>query len=90
MTEGALRLGQVADRIVMLDVVCNQCSRRGCLSTSRLVREHGPGMTMPALLSFLTADCERQRGGSFYMQCGAHFPQLPAVFGGQSGEARAK
>ena len=37
MPEGALTLGQVADRIVMLDIVCNQCGRRGCLSTARLV-----------------------------------------------------
>ena len=37
MPEGALTLGQVADRIVMLDIVCNHCGRRGCLSTARLV-----------------------------------------------------
>ena len=80
MTQGALRLGQVADRVVMLDVVCNQCKRRDCLSTARLAREHGSGMTMPALLAFLTADCERRRNGSMHRACGAHFPQLPVLF----------
>lgn len=80
MTEGVLTLGQVADRIVMLDVVCDHCGRRGCLSTARLVRERGRGVTMPALLAFLAADCERRQSGSMYQTCGAHFPQLPVVF----------
>lgn len=80
MTEGALLLGQVADRIVMLDVVCNQCARRGCLSTAKLVNEHGRRLTIPALLDLLAADCERRRSGSMYRACGAHFPQLPGVF----------
>lgn len=73
-------LGQAADRIVMLDVLCNQCARRGCLSTARLVHEHGRDVTMPSLLALLTADCARRKSGSFYQQCEAHFPQLAAVF----------
>ena len=80
MTEGALTLGQVADRVVMLDVVCNQCDRRGCLSTAHLVHQHGRRVTMPTLLDLLARDCERRRGGSMYQACGAHFPQLPALF----------
>ena len=83
MKEGGLSLGQVADSVVMLDVICNQCGRRGCLSTARLVHEHGREMTMPALLDLLAADCPRRASSSLYQACGAHFPQLPALFRGQ-------
>ena len=81
MTEGVLRLGQVEARTLMLDVVCSHCDRRGCLSTARLVERHGPDLPMPALLDLLTADCPRRNSGSLYQACGAHFPQLPALFG---------
>lgn len=90
MTEGVLLLGQVADRIVMLDVVCAQCSRRGCLSTARLVREHGRRVTMPDILRALTADCDRRQSGSFYRTCGAYFPQLPVLFGTSSAGRSSK
>ena len=81
MTKGALTLGQVADRIVrMLDIVCNQCDRRGWLSTARLVERHGRRVTMPTLLDLLARDCERRKSGSMHQVCGAHFPQLPALF----------
>jgi hypothetical protein len=90
MTEGALTLGQVADRIVMLDVVCNQCGRRGYLSAARLVHEHGREMTMPALLDLLAADCLRRQNGSLREPCGAHFPQLAIVFRASGAGARDK
>lgn len=89
MTEGALTLGQVADRILMLDVVCNQCERRGCLSTARQVERHGRRVTMPTLLDLLARDCERRKSGSMYRVCGAHFPQLSVMFrDSDSGEPR--
>jgi hypothetical protein len=80
MTESALRLGQVAERTAMLDVTCHRCDRRGRLSTAALLGEHGPDMPMPALLVVLTSDCPRRKSGSLYRACGAHFPQLPALF----------
>jgi hypothetical protein len=49
MKEGGLSLGQVADSVVMLDVICNQFGGRGCLSTARLVHDTGEEMTMPVL-----------------------------------------
>ena len=80
MPEGELTLGQVADRIVMLDIICDHCGRRGCLSTARLVANHGRWMTMPELLDILARDCDRRKSGSLYQTCGAHFPQLPVLF----------
>ncbi|MBV8806603.1 MAG: hypothetical protein JO042_16210 [Sinobacteraceae bacterium] len=80
MPEGILKLSQVAVRIHLLDVVCARCDRRGCLSTARLLAEHGPDLPMPELLSRLTENCDRRKGGSMYNACGAHFPQLPVLF----------
>ena len=81
MKEGGLSLGQVADSVVMLDVICNRCGRRGCLSIARLVHEHGREVTMPALLDVLAADCPGRASSSLYQAFGAFFATPGAIPG---------
>jgi hypothetical protein len=50
-------LGEVAERTDRLEVVCQKCDRRGVLSVSRLVQEHGANFGMPELRRVLAGDC---------------------------------
>ena len=73
--EGAT-LGQVcAAGVVVLEVACHGCPRRGRYRVTRLIDRHGAGKALPELRDILAADCPKRRG-SFFNQCGAYFPGL--------------
>jgi hypothetical protein len=76
-----ITLGQVAERLFMLEIGCRKCDRYGRLQVARLTAEHGAGQGLNGLLTMLSADCPRQSAQSPYDRCGAYFPQLPAIFG---------
>ncbi len=82
MGRGYITLGQVAARAAALDVACSRCDRRGRLGTARLLERHGPGQSMTGLRAILAGDCPRlqARGHGPDAQCGAHSPQLVALF----------
>jgi hypothetical protein len=80
MAEGALMLGEVAERTPTLEVACDICEHRGRFVMARLIRDHGLAIPMPELLALLTADCPRRSVPSLYETCGAYFPHLPALF----------
>jgi hypothetical protein len=81
MAGNTISLGEVAERTEMLGMTCNRCDRRGRLRIARLAAEHGPSMPMPTLLHLLTADCPQHGAMGVTDQCGAYFPDLPALFG---------
>lgn len=80
MAGGAVTLGAVARRTAMLVVACGRCPRRGRLRIDRLLTEHGPLMSMPALRYVIAADCPRIAASQPYDQCGIHYPQLAGMF----------
>jgi len=83
MPAGVTLLGQVAARLPLLEIACNRCDRRGRLRTERLVAQHGPGTSMPDLLTRLSADCPRRQAmerGQLADVCGIHCPQLTQLF----------
>ncbi len=63
--EGALTLGQVAERTATLEVACRRCGRHGRYNVVRLVERHGAGMPMPELLRVLAGDCHHLLGHGF-------------------------
>jgi len=68
-------LGQVcAGGMVMLEVACHCCPRRGRYRVTRLIDRHGAGKGLPELRDMLAVDCPRRRGVSFLHPCGAYFP----------------
>jgi hypothetical protein len=77
---GAVTLGQVAERLAMLEVACGRCGRRGRYSTARLVVKHGAAMGLPDLREVLAADCPRWASAGIYDRCGVHYPELPGLF----------
>jgi hypothetical protein len=82
MSTGTISLAEIAERISMLEIACNRCPRYGRLSIRRLLDEYGdiPG---PEVLERLSADCPRRQAmqrGQLADVCGAHHPQLPALF----------
>lgn len=80
MTDGALTLGQVAERADTLEVACLQCDRRGRYGTAGLVERHGAGTPMPDLRRLLAADCPRWASSNIYDPCSVHYPGLPGLF----------
>ncbi len=80
MLSGVILLGQVAHRLEILDVDCGRCERHGRLSIDRLLAEHGPDISMPALGRILAADCSRMIEQRGFDVCGVRFPGLVAIF----------
>jgi hypothetical protein len=76
---GVVTLGQVAPRLVVLDVACNRCDRRGRLRTDRLIAEHGPTSPVPTLRRIVAADCARMIASERHDVCEVHFPGLVGV-----------
>jgi len=73
---GETTLGDLCARVVVaLDVACYHCPRRGRYRVTRLIDHYGAETTLPELKNILAGSCPK-RGGSFFNQCGAHFPGL--------------
>jgi hypothetical protein len=78
---GVVTLGQMATLftaagLTMVEVSCNRCERRGRLSITRLLAEHGPELPGPELRRIIAADCPRMIAGKIPDVCGIHFPQM--------------
>jgi len=73
---GAVTLGDIADRLLVLEVACSKCDRCGRLSVAKLIAEHGADMRLPDLREVLAGDCPRARSASVIDRCGVHYPQL--------------
>jgi hypothetical protein len=76
MPAGYITVGQISRRLSVLEVSCNRCDRRGRLSTSRLIAEHGPQLPVPELRHIVAADSPRMTEGQLHDVCGVHFPGL--------------
>ena len=78
-SSGAVTLGELADRLPMLEVSCSRCGRYGRLRVARLIERHGENAKLPALRETLAGDCPRVGATSIYERCGVTYPQLPRV-----------
>ena len=74
---GAVTLGDIADRVAMLEIECADCSRYGRYRVDRLIEQHGAKLGLPYLREMLAADCPRQCSVSIYDRCGARFVDAP-------------
>jgi hypothetical protein len=79
---GAVTLGDIADKITMLEVACSRCERHGRLSVAKLIERHGADAQLTNLRTVLAGDCPRI-GGAIYEQCGVHYPQLVRLWRGE-------
>jgi len=76
MSRNVITVGEVTDRLPILEVACNRCDRRGRLRTARLLAEHGRDLPIPELRRIVAADCPRMQAGQMHDACGVHFPDL--------------
>jgi hypothetical protein len=74
---GAVTLGELADRLPMLEVACSRCERRGRLNVAKLIERHGPDTRLPDLREILAGDCPRSSAVAIHERCGVHY--LPAA-----------
>ena len=77
MKRGSVTLGDLIDRIAMLEVACSRCERRGRLQVDLLIERHG-GMELPELGRVLAEDCRKAASVSISDQCDVFFPKLGA------------
>ena len=80
MTASDITIGQVAERVRVLDVKCARCDWQGRLSLSRLLLELGPDAPIRKAWDGLNSDCPRRslhQGGE---ACSLHAPILPKLF----------
>jgi len=78
MKRGSVTLGDLIDRIAMLEVACSRCERRGWLQVDRLIEQHGDA-ELPELRLTLAGDCPKAAVVSISDQCDIYFPGLGAV-----------
>jgi len=78
MKRGSVTLGDLIDRIAMLEVACSRCERRGRLQVDRLLAQYGDA-ELPELRLTLAGDCPRAAVVSISDQCDIYFPGLGAV-----------
>jgi hypothetical protein len=84
---GAILVGEVAQHLATIQISCNFCPRPGKASVSRLMQEHGPGMSIPDLLRLLSHNCPRRLhncprrlAARIAEPSGVHLPELADVF----------
>jgi len=71
----SLSLTDIAPRIDMLEVRCSRCDRKGRLSVTRLIDQHGGETQLPDLRRHLVGDCDKANAME-YERCDIFFPQL--------------
>jgi hypothetical protein len=57
-SRGSITLGELVGKIDLLEIACHRCERRGRVSLSRLIEEHGAGTGLPDLWESLAGDCQ--------------------------------
>ena len=80
MTASDITVGQVAERVLMLDVKCSRCDRHGRLSLSRLLLELGANAPIRRAWEGLNADCLRRVAQGAGEACSLHAPILSKLF----------
>ena len=79
-SRGSITIGELQGKLTMLEVACHRCERRGRVSLSRLIEEHGADTGLPDLWEILAGDCEHARSTALNNRCAIYYPQLPALF----------
>ena len=77
MRRGSVTLGDLVDRIAMMEVACSRCKRRGRLQVDRLLAQYGD-MELPELGRVLAGDCRKAAAVSISDRCDVFFPKLGA------------
>ena len=77
MRRGSVTLGDLVDRIAMMEVACSRCERRGRLQVDRLIERYGD-MELPELGRVLAGDCRKAAAVSISDRCDVFFPKLGA------------
>jgi hypothetical protein len=81
VSRAVITLGEVAERLAMLDIACRKCARSGRYQVAKLVEKYGPDASMPELRRSFATDCPRMKESvSTYERCGIYYPHLPEVF----------
>ena len=75
-----ITVGQVAERVRMLEVKCARCDRAGRLSPSRLLLELRPHAPIRNAWEGLNADCPKRAAQGAGEACSLHAPILSKLF----------
>lgn len=87
-----LTVGDIVDKMRMLEVACTKCERKGRLNVQRLAKERGLDQCLVILKREISSDCPRQNAVpvSIYDLCGAHYPELAQVFSSKEGDGKPR
>ena len=72
-------LGQIAERMAMLEATCARCDRRGRYRLHGLIRRYGANASGRVIVPELTAACPK-RNASLMERCDVHFPGMAKLF----------
>ena len=75
-----ITLGEVAERIEIVEIRCGRCERHGRLSVARLLAEHGPDAAMGHVLHAQVGDCPNKDSGQIQNRCDPYCPDLAQLF----------
>ena len=74
-TSGSVSLGEVAERLSVLEVACSKCDRHGRYPLATLIERYGRHLALPDLRIKLAADCDNHDAAE-YSRCDVYFPEL--------------
>jgi hypothetical protein len=74
MARDVITLGEVAERIEIIEIRCGRCDRHGRLSVARLLAEHGPNVDFGAVMRGLVGGARRDDGWRRYRRTAWSIP----------------
>ncbi|SAL20950.1 hypothetical protein AWB70_01080 [Caballeronia cordobensis] len=75
---GAVLLGEVAERASHIEIACSRCDRKGRYRVAKLVARLGEDFPMTDLGAEL-ADCPRRSMAAHHERCDVYFPTLVQI-----------
>jgi hypothetical protein len=75
-SRGSITIGELQGKLDLLDIACHRCERRGRVSLSRLIEEHGTDTGRESL----AGDCPNAHTTALNNRCAIYYPQLPVLF----------
>jgi len=70
---GSITLGELRGKLMMLEIACHRCERRGRMSVAKLIEKHGVDMGLPDLWVSLAGDCPHAHSTALHNRCAIHY-----------------
>jgi hypothetical protein len=79
MVRTFVTFGDIAGKLVVLDIECTKCPRRGRYHVDRLIEKYGRRGNLTKWLAALNGDCRRRDARLLHQRCDVRCPDLTTL-----------